>query len=183
MKRLPGPVWTLILLAGVAGAAAVYLVLDRQRTPPDLRLRADLTDPGLTLRTVTVYAVEPDSLMLVPLDREVMAEEGTGPLVRALVEQMSEPPPGLAGPLPEGSRVLHCFRVSDAELVIDFNEAVTGGAEGSILVEQLRLQALCRTLADNLPGVTRVHLLVHGQPLTRWGEHLALPAAVEVGRT
>jgi hypothetical protein len=183
MRHTPGPRWTLALLAGLAAVIVVYLVLDRQRTPPDLRRRADLADPGLTLRSVTLYVVEPDSLLLVPLDREVMAGEGTGAMVRVLVEQLAEPRERLVAPLPEKARVLHCFQVGESELVLDFNAALTAAAEGNIVMEELRLAALCRTLADNLPGVTRVRLLVHGQPLTRWGDHLAIPGVLEVQGT
>jgi hypothetical protein len=183
VKFSSGPLGTIALLLAVAAAAVVYLVLDRQRTPPDFRFRVNLGDQGVVLRTVTVYVVEPDSLALVPLSREVLAEDGLGPLVRMLVEQMAEPREGLRAPLPPGARVLHCFRVGGAELVLDFNEALGGTAGGNIVLEQLRLMALCRTLADNVPGVSRVRLLVHGQPLTRWGDHLALPEAVEIRST
>jgi hypothetical protein len=44
----------------------------------------------------------------------------------------------------------------------------------------LKLSALTRTLAENLDGVERLRLLVNGQPLVRWGEHLRPGPVLEV---
>jgi spore germination protein GerM len=161
-------------------AAGLLSVLDRMREPAPLRYRVDLADRGVGLSTMTVYYLAADSLLLVARELEVLEGLPRPDLARDLVECLADPPRGLRSPLPEGTRLLHYFEDGEGEGILNFNDRITEIDGGSIAEERLRLSAFTRTLADNLPGLTRLRLMVHGRPLTRWGLHLEPGPALEV---
>ncbi len=168
-----------------AGAAVVLLVvlaviLNHLQSPQPLRFRLDLADRGAGLRTVSVYYLDPDSLALVARNREVLAGAARRDVARDLVAYLSEPGEGARGTLPPGVELLHFFEDGNGEVVLDFNDAVTGVSGNGILEERLQLSALVRTVAQNMGGVDRIRLLIHGRPLDRWGEHLRPPEVLEV---
>jgi len=168
---------------GVLGAAAVVLVivLLNLRSPAPLRYRMDLSDRGTPLRTVTVYYLHPDSLVLVPQDREVMGGSSRRDQAAALIGYLSEGSGDLKPALPPGTRLLHFFDAGDGEVILDFSPQVDRGRSGGILVERLQLAALSRTMIENIEGVGRVRLLVLGRPLERWGSHLSPRTMLETG--
>lgn len=168
----------LLLVAG--GMVVVASTLTRLREAQPLAARMDLNDKGSALRTVTVYFVDADTLQLTHALREVAGGEGRAELARELVEQLT-----LAGPegepaLPEGTRLLHYFETETGVAVLDFNAEVHAVGGLGILSERMHLDALIRTLAENLVGVDRMQLLVYGQPMVRWGNHIDLPPILEV---
>ena len=144
------------------------------------RINAGGFDRGVGLATVTVYYLASDSLGLVAREREVLDGLPRPDLARDLVGYLADPPPGLRSPLPRGTRLLHFFEDGDGEAILNFDDGITKVRGRSIPEERLRLSALTRTLADNLPELARVRLMVHGRPLTRWGSHLEPGPSLEV---
>ncbi len=179
-------------LARYGGLAAILLVvvglvflavsLDELRKPAPLTYRLDWTRRGLPLKTVTVYVVQPDSLILLPVTREMRSEESRAMVARNLIASMTLPVDEALPPLPAGTELLHFFETDTGDAVLDFNAAVMKIEANGILEEKLRLEAVVRTLADNLGGLRRFELLVHGRPLTRWGQHVTLAGPVEASQ-
>ena len=153
--------------------------LNRLKEAEPLAARLDFNDKGTALMTATVYYLDPDSLRLVPALREIPADGGRSGMARDLVDQLTVAAPEGQAALPEGTRLLHFFETDQGTAVLDFNAEIADVAGTGILGERLRLDALTRTLCDNLHGIDRVQLLVYGQPMTRWGNHLDLEATLE----
>ncbi len=172
--------WIGLGLAVVAAVVVLAVVLSNLRAPQPLRYRLDPGAPGVALRTVTVYVLDPDSLRLEPREREVLAEGDTQRLVEELVGYLSQSSDSARAPLPGGTALLHYFDTGNGEAVLDFNEGLEEVAGSGIREERLKLSALTRTLAENVNGLERVRLLVRGRPLTRWGAHLEPPAVLEL---
>jgi spore germination protein GerM len=166
--------------AVVVGLAALFVSVRLLREPQPLRYRIDLSERGTALQTVTVYYLDPDSLALAPREREVLAGSDRQALAQELVAFLSEPGEGTRPALPTGVELLHFFEDGNGEAVLDFDQTIQDVSAESIQGERLRLSALTRTLAENLSGVERIRLLVHGQPLLRWGEHLRPGPVLEV---
>jgi hypothetical protein len=180
VKRPSRRLWLVLGALGVVRALSVWVTLHSLREPQPLRYRLDLAERGTGLNTVTVYTLAPDSLVLVPLDRHVLAEDTRREMVEELVAYLSEAADPALAPLPEGTRVLHFFEDGEGEAVIDFNARFEDMRAAGIREERLKLTALVRTLAENLDGVERIRILVNGRPLDRWGDHLKPEPVLEV---
>jgi len=161
-----------LLLA--AAVVTLALLLDDLRTPQPLRFRMDLAARGTPLKTVTVYLAHPDSSKLVPVTREIVVGENESRTAGDLVAHLTRSSAEGDAPLPEGTELLHFFRDGEGGVVLDFNEKLIEVEARGIGEERLRLDALTRTVTENLDGIGRLWILVHGRPLERWGTHLDL---------
>ncbi|HZD26820.1 MAG TPA: GerMN domain-containing protein [Alphaproteobacteria bacterium] len=66
-------------------------------------------------------------------------------------------------PLGSGADVKYVFLVKPDVAIVDTNAAFAENHRSGILVEQLTLASIARTLAANLPGTIRVKILVEGK--------------------
>lgn len=92
-----------------------------------------------------------------PSGRQQRAEE----LVRNLVnlyDSKSSP-----HPLGAGSEVHDVYLTDPGLAVIDMNGAFAAGHPSGVLVEDLTLASMIETLSANVPGITRVKILVDGK--------------------
>jgi len=180
MKRISRRGWVVALVAAVVVAGMLALAWNSLRRPQPLGYPFDFTELGAPLRVVTVYYPVPDSLALALVVRHTRAGGTAQDLARQLVTFLAEPHDSTRAVLPRGTRLLHFFREDDGECVLDFNVRVEAVRAAGIRRERLLLDALVRTMAENLGGVTRLRLLVEGRPLRRWGAHLRPGPVVEV---
>jgi hypothetical protein len=65
-------------------------------------------------------------------------------------------------PLAVGSDIRDVFLVEPGVAVIDLNSAFVDGQVSGVLVEELTIASMIQTLAANIPGLTRVKILVNG---------------------
>jgi spore germination protein GerM len=72
------------------------------------------------------------------------------------------------------------FIVDNNLAVIDANAALSKGHASGIMVEQLTVAAMAETLAANVPGITRVKLLVDGKDSGTLAGHLDLNAVYDI---
>jgi hypothetical protein len=165
-------IWLLVLVGLGALAAVGRLVNLRQPAP--LRYRADLTEKGQALRSITVYYVDEGSLALVPRQREVLGGRSPRHVADDLVTYLTLEPEGCLAPIPPGASLLHVFVSDEGEATLDFSAEIESGEGAGIFEDRQKLLALARTMVENLDGVERIRLLVLGRPLERWGAHLAL---------
>jgi spore germination protein GerM len=92
-----------------------------------------------------------------PAGRQERAQE----LLRALVNlylQKSSP-----HSLPAGSEVRDVYLVDPGIAVIDLNAAFAEGHRSGVLVEELTVASLAKTLSTNVPGIAKVKFLVDGK--------------------
>ena len=98
-------------------------------------------------------------------------------ILRALVGQYLKP--DSTHPLGASSDISDVYVLNNIA-VIDTNAAFGDGHRSGILVEQLTLASLAKTLAANLPGITAIKLLVDGQERPTLAGHADLSAPYEV---
>jgi len=92
-----------------------------------------------------------------PAGRQERAQE----LLRALLNiYLGNASPHALGP---GSEVRDVYLVDPGLAVIDLNGAFAQGHRSGVLVEELTVASLVETLSANIPGVTRVKILVEGK--------------------
>lgn len=118
-----------------------------------------------------------------PSGRQQRAEE----LLRALIGiylDKSSP-----HPLPPGSDLRGVYLVDAAQMgpgsnpglaVIDLNGAFADGHRSGVLVENLTVASLVRTLTANIDGITRVKILIDGQPRQTLAGHADLSGFIDV---
>jgi sporulation and spore germination protein len=157
-----------VLLAAVLGMS-IYAWRMRGRvaaTPvvPTDTLPVVAPVAGATER-VTLYVAYDDLGVLhaqsaqipLPAVRQQRAEE----LLRALLAlylDKSSP-----HPLPPGSDIRSVYLVDPGLAVIDVNAAFADGHRSGVLAEELTVASLIETLATNIPGISRVKILVEGK--------------------
>jgi spore germination protein GerM len=114
--------------------------------------------------TVTLYIADdaagtlrPQSAQIpLPGGRQQRAEE----LLRALLRIYQQP--GATHPLAPAADIRSIYLFAPGAAVIDLNTAFVDQHRSGILDEQLTVNSLVETLAANVPGVTRVRIVVEG---------------------
>ncbi|MFZ3266238.1 MAG: GerMN domain-containing protein [Terriglobales bacterium] len=115
--------------------------------------------------TVTLYVADDATGTLraqaaqipLPGGRQQRAEE----LLRALLRIYQQP--GAAHPLAAASDIRSIYLINPGAAVIDLNAAFADQHRSGILIEQLTINSLVETLAVNVPGISRVKILVEGK--------------------
>jgi len=137
--------------------------------------------PGPT-EQVTLYVAHDDlgalravsALIPLPSDRQQRGEE----LLRALLTVYG----GKSSPhvLGNGSEVRAFYLVEPGLAVIDLNSAFADGHRSGVLVEELTVASLARTLSANLPGVTQIQFLVDGKQRDTLAGHADLSGPYDI---
>jgi hypothetical protein len=114
------------------------------------------------------------SRLRLPDDRQQRAEE----LLRALLAvYLDKSSPHRLG---AGSEVRNIYLVNPDLAVIDLNLAFANGHRSGILVEELTVASLVQTLSANIPGITRVKILVDGKERDTLAGHADLTSFYDV---
>jgi hypothetical protein len=121
--------------------------------------------PSGATETVTLYVADDAAEGLhaqsaqipLPGGRQQRAEE----LLRALLRIYQQP--GAAHPLASAADIRSIYLFPPGIAVIDLNTAFADQHRSGILDEQLTVDSLVETLAVNVPGISRVRILVGGK--------------------
>ena len=109
-----------------------------------------------------------------PAGRQQRAEE----LLRALVDiYLGESAPHR---LARGAEVRNVYLVNPGLAVIDTDSAFADGHRSGILEEELTVASLVETLSANIPGITRVKILVDGKERETLAGHADLSGFYDV---
>ena len=157
-----------ILLVAVFGMGfyALHLKHQAERIPVRARDTRPIAPPvvGPTDKITLFIANDTDGTLhkqqatiALPADQSRRAQQ----IVRALISEYLEK--NSTHPLGAGADVKNIFLVAPNLAVVDTNAAFADGHRSGILVEQLTLASIAHTLAANIPGVTRVKILVDGK--------------------
>jgi hypothetical protein len=114
---------------------------------------------------VTLYVAYDDAGVLrpkpvripLPAGRQERAAEMLRALLTLYLDKFS--PHGLGA----GSEIRDVYLVDPGLAVIDLNAAFADGHRSGVLVEELTVVSLVQTLSANIPGITRVKILVDGK--------------------
>jgi len=113
---------------------------------------------------VTLYVAYDDAGVLrpkpvripLPVGRQERAAEILRALLNLYLDKFSPHPLGA------GSEIRDVYLVDPGLAVIDLNAAFADSHRSGVLVEELTVVSLVETLSANIPGITRVKILVEG---------------------
>ena len=168
--------WPWVLGALLVAAGAGYLVLGRgsldRSTVERLLPRALRGELG---REFTLYFADPRWSRLVPERRRLGGATDAVSAMHSLVQALAEGPRGDGAPvLPKGAKLKGAYLGEDGVAVLDFDPELTtfepGGASGEVLT----VFALVHTLAENVPGVRAVQILVGGEERDTLAGHVKI---------
>jgi len=131
---------------------------------------------------VTLYLADDDLGMLrasaaltpLPSGRQQRGEE----LLRALLSAYGGKSSHHV--LGSGSEVRAFYLVDPGLAVIDLNSAFADGHRSGVLVEELTVASLAKTLSANLPGVTQIQFLVDGKQRDTLAGHADLSGPYDI---
>jgi len=176
---------TALLLAAVV-AMGVYLHIlrrnerERAQNLPDTRpISAPVAGPASHVILYLAYdgpgtVRAQEATIALPADP---AQRGREILHALLGEYVKRPS---SHELPAGADVKDVFLVSGNTAVVDTTPAFAEGHRSGIFVETLTVASLVKTLTANLPGVTRVKILVDGKQRETLAGHADLECFYDV---
>ena len=175
-----------VVLLAISLGMSLYL----WRTPGRVErgeLAAANTQPvappvSVSTEQVTLYVAYDDVGVLRPkrvrIPLPVGRQERTAEILRALVnlylDKFSPHPLGL------GSEIRDVYLVDPGLAVIDLNAAFADSHRSGVLVEELTVVSLVQTLSANIPGITRVKILVEGRERDTLAGHADLSNLYDV---
>lgn len=134
--------------------------------------------------SVTLYVADDTSGNLhaqvaripLPGGRQQRAEE----LLRALLRIYQQP--DSPHPLPAAADLRSVYLIDPGLAVVDMNAAFADQHRSGILVEQLTVDSVVQTLAANVPGVTRIRILIEGDSRDNLAGHANLSEYLDVNQ-
>jgi hypothetical protein len=141
--------------------------------------RRELLAPSIStptdakVKTQIFWAAGPDRTAPVEVELTLSAD----PLQRArqvLNALIDEPPSPELRTLPAGATLLAFYILPDGTAIADFSDALALETPSGIMSEQLAVDSIARTLENNVPGVRRLKILIHGQEADTLAGHLDL---------
>jgi spore germination protein GerM len=192
------PKWRVRILLGLAVAvfaAAIYFpVLKKrvkrqaqvqQKTEEQARreltqsLNANSNEPKVKAKLF--WAADAEDLGLAPTAVELPLSNEPALRAKQVLNTL------LAGPvdselktLPSDAALLAFYILPDGTAVADFSEAMATSIPSGVQSEQLAVDSITRTLAENVPQVKRLKILIHGQEVETLAGHLDLSGAFPV---
>ena len=180
-----GLVITLLIMLAAALGMSLYLW--------HLRTKASVSNMAADVRPVappvsgpteqaTLYVAYDDPGMLraqnanipLPAGRQERAEELLTTLLGLYLDKNS------AHPLPAGAEIRDVYLIDPDLAVVDMNGALADGHRSGVLVEELTVASVVETLAANIPGISRVKILVDGKERDTLAGHVDLTGFLEV---
>lgn len=155
--------------------------IQNQNTPV---VTQHVAPPGGSVEQVTVWVAYDGSGTLrtqpvsIPISsgRQRRAVE----LLRGLVELYTAK--NSPHPVKAAAEIHDVFLIDPGLAVIDVNSALVDGQVSGVLAEELTICSMVQTLAANIPGLTRVKILVDGKERETLAGHADLSGAYDVGQ-
>ena len=131
---------------------------------------------------VTLYVAYDDAGVLRPKSVRIPLpagrQERAAEILRALLTlYLDKCSPHPLGP---GSEIRDVYLIDPGLAVIDLNAAFADGHRSGVLVEELSVVSLVQTLSANIPGITRVKILVEGKERDTLAGHADLSNVFDV---
>ena len=175
----------IILLAAVL-AGLIYLRVLHQRVARLARTQAteeqerrEVVAPPISTPTDVVANAQlfwlstsrSDQLSAVTVQLPLSADpvERAKQLIGALI---ANPPTPAQRTLPVGATLLSFYILPDGTAVADFSDALASEMPSGILSEWMAVNSIVQTLAANMPAITRLKILIHGQEAETLAGHI-----------
>lgn len=142
--------------------------------PPPSAADLDAADAPATV-DVTVYFPGPDGRDLVGETRGILPTPLPGDRAKQIVQELIAGPKGGAErAIPEGTTLRQVFVEDDGTAWVDLSPEFRTGIGGGSADELLQVYAVVDSIGLNVPGITKVGLIVDGRPLDTLNGHLDL---------
>jgi hypothetical protein len=165
----------LISLGGLRGRIQR---LAQSQTSEERARREVLAPPISTPTDVTVsvsvfWAAGPDRIAPFDVQLPLSADpvQRSRQLLHALV---TNPPTPDQRTIPADTELLGFYILSDGTGIADFSDALVSKTPSGILSEQMAVDSIARTLENNVPGLHRLKILIHGQEMDTLAGHVDL---------
>jgi spore germination protein GerM len=129
------------------------------------------TDVIANAQVFWLSTTQPDRLAAVTVQLPLSADpvERAKQLIGALI---ANPPTPAQRTLPVGATLLSFYILPDGTAVADFSDALASEMPSGILSEWMAVNSIVQTLAANMPGITRLKILIHGQEAETLAGHI-----------
>jgi spore germination protein GerM len=174
MRRLAGAWLALAAIAcGGERPRERAVAVDPDAPPPS---ESDLEQANAPVTVdVTVYFPGPDGRDLVGETRGILPTPLPGDRAKQIVQELIAGPQGGAErAIPEGTTLHQVYVESDGTAWVDLSSAFKSGIGGGSADELLQVYAVVDSIGLNVPGITKVGLIVDGRPLETLNGHLDL---------
>lgn len=157
------------------GRAAATPVVSTDRTPvaPPVAGPTEQVSLFVAYDDVGILRSQPARIPL-PSFRQERAEELLRALLAIYLDKTSP------HPLSPESEIRSVYLVDPGLAVIDINAAFADGHRSGVLEEELTVASLIQTLAANIPGISRVKILVEGKERETLAGHADLSQFFDV---
>jgi hypothetical protein len=178
---------TAVLMLVAAIGMGVYLAHMRHRAIQiDASASARPVAPPVSGPTeqVTLFVAYDDPGLLRPQSARLRLSAGRQERAKDLIRQLIDiyVDKTSSHRLPPDSDVREVYLVESGLAVIDINSALANGHRSGVLVEELTIASFVQTLTANIPGLTRVRILVDGQTRDTLAGHADLSGFYDVGQ-
>jgi hypothetical protein len=173
----------LLLLTAIGLGIYAWRVQKRAGIPAPASYAGPVAPPtsGPT-EQVTLYVADdasgtiqpqPASIPL-PQDRQQRAREIIRALMGVYLSKSS------THPITPGSDIRDVYLINPGLAVLDMNSTFADGHRSGVLVEDLTIASLVKTISENVPGILRVQILVNGQERDTLAGHADLSGFYDV---
>jgi spore germination protein GerM len=188
-------IWLLSALAFAVVVAAIYLPILRRHLKESAKIqqqseeqaKRELTQPVIVnpgearVKAKLFWASGNSDGALAPLTVELPLS--SDPVLRAkqvLNTLLAGPADAELRTLPPDAALLEFYLLKDGTAVADFSEALATSIPSGIESEQMAADSITKTLAANVPQVTKLKILIHGQEVETLAGHLDLSGTFPV---
>jgi hypothetical protein len=137
------------------------------------------TDVQSSAQIFWVSATQPDRLAPVTVQLPLSSDSAER-AKQLLNELISNPPTPAQRTLPQAVTVLDFYVLGDGTAIADFSDEISSEMPSGILSEWLAVTSIAQTLAANVPSITRLKILVHGQEAQTLAGHIDLSSFFDV---
>ena len=188
-------IWFIVALGLAVVIAAIYLPILRRRIKEAAKLqqqseeqaKRELTQPVIVspseprVKTKLFWASANGDGSLAPITVDLPLS--SDPVLRSkqvLNTLLAGPVDTELRTLPPDAALLEFYLLKDGTAVADFSEALATSIPSGIESEQMAADSITSTLAANVPQVTKLKILIHGQEMETLAGHLDLSGTFPV---
>jgi hypothetical protein len=174
-------------------ALAIYWLQSVQQVtrigsePSEARARREvsqppLPDPSIAPVKVRLYRITAGGVAIEPVEIEIGLFSDAAARAQQLIAALAalDPPRGGERTLPPDTTLLEFYLLPDGVAIADFSSELATAMPSGILSEQLALEAITRTLGENLPQLRRLKIVIAGQEAETLAGHVDLKRFIEL---
>jgi len=139
------------------------------------------TPTDVTVKAQIFWAAGPDKVAPVEVDLPLSADpvERSRQLLQALI---ANPPTEEQRTLPADTTLSAFYILADGTAIADFSDALASELPSGILSEDMAVDSIAQTLENNVRGLRRLKILIHGQEVDTLAGNVDLTGFFDLNR-